>query len=210
MHFLPLPRSANFWLFIFPGFPTKAFVTIAGAEYVTPNSLRIKVVDERGAVHADHPLIPVGVSGVRYFVRFSPPSAPFRLQLHGQTVKDNKFVRVSSSEFQTKSVLMKLGYMDEPNILRRGQRVRITIVIRRGNAGAKSEIYSLNLKDERGYGKVLRQSRAVRRGRQGFARIEFLVPVLAPVGKEEKVEFSLSRKGEKTPLASLNVSFLIV
>ena len=177
---------------------------------MTPNSLRIKVVDERGAVQADKPLIPVGVSGVRYFVRFNPPSAPFKLQLHGQTVKGNKFVRVSSSEFQTKSVLMKLGYMDESNVLRRGQRVRITVAIRRGNAGAESEIYILNLKDKHGYGKVLRQARAVRRGRQGFARIEFLVPLHLPVGKAEKVELSLSRKREKTPVATLNVSFLIV
>lgn len=210
VHIVALRRSSNFLPRIFPGFPTKAFVTIAGAEYVTPSSLRIKIVNKRGTVQADEPLIPVGVSGVRYFVRFDPPSASFRLQLHGQTVKGNKFVRVSSGEFQTKPVLMKLGYMDEPNILHRGHRVRITIAIRRGNVGAESATYTLNLKDERGYGKILRQSRPVRRGRQGFARIEFLVPEHAPVGKAEKVELSLSRKGEKTPVSSLNVSFLIV
>ena len=65
--------------------PAKAFITIAGA--VKSGSLRIKVVDDKGTVHADIRLTAVGTSGVRYFDRFDPPSGPFNLQLHGQTKK---------------------------------------------------------------------------------------------------------------------------
>ena len=166
-------------------------------------------MDKSGSIHANQSLTPVGTSGVRYFVRFNPPSGPFKLQLHGQTLKGKAFVRVSSQEDQATPVLMKLAYKNDANILHRGQRTRITVVIRRGNVGASRESYTLSLKDERGYGKVLRLSRYVRRGRQGFARIEFNVPRDAPVGKLERVVLSLSRSGEKTLLSSLSVAFLI-
>ena len=143
-------------------------------------------------------------------MRFSPPSGPFKLQLHGQTLKGEAFVRVSSREDQATPVLIKLGYQKDNNILHRGQRKGIAVVIRRGNVGVGKESYELSLKDERGYGKVKRQSRPVRPGRQGFARIEFDVPSDAPAGKLERVELSLSKKGEKTPIASLSFAFLIL
>ena len=191
------------------GFLAKAFVTVAGAEYVKADSLGIKVVDASGSIRANQSLIPVGTSGVRYFVRFNPPSGPFKLQLHGQTMRGEAFVRVSSRADQATPVLIKLAYKNNNNILHRGQRKRIAVVIRRGNVGARKESYKLTLKDKRGYGMVIRQPRPVRRGRQGFARIEFNVPSDAPVGESVGVTLLLDKDEEAAPISSLSVAFLI-
>lgn len=170
--------------------------------------MRIKVLNETGTVHSDVPLTAVGTSGVRHFIRFNPPTGSFKLQLHGQTVKGNEFVRVSSREDRSTPVLLKLSYKEESNILRRGQVTRITVLILRGDVGDESVSYTLSLKDERSYGKVARQPRPVRRGRQGFARIEFDVPLDAPAGKLEKVELTLTKEDET--VASLSFTLLLV
>ena len=167
-------------------------------------------MDEKGSVRANEPVTAVGTSGVRYFVRFSPPSGPFKLHLHGQTRKGSPFVRETSSKDQTVPVLLKLAYKEDSNILRRGQTTRITVKILRGKTGAASQMYTLSLKDERGYGYVYRSPRPVYRGRQGFAGIKFVVPADAPAGKTESVKLSLTRKGKTSLVASLMFSFLLL
>jgi hypothetical protein len=66
------------------------------------------------------------------------------------------------------------------------------------------------LKDGRGYGRVTLKPRPVYRGRKGFAIIKFDVPADAPAGKTENVKISLTRDGEKSPVASLIFSVLLV
>lgn len=168
-------------------------------------------MDEKGTVRADKPLTAVGTSGVRYFVRFNPPSGPFKLQLHGQTRKGSSFVRETSNKDKTVPVILKLFYKEDSNILHRGQSSSITIVILRGKTGAKRQMYTLSLKDERGYGSVSRNPRPVYRGRKSIARIKFDVPADAPVGETENVKLYLTRDGKKSPVvASLMFSFLLV
>ena len=198
----------SFVLFI--GFSAKAFVTIAGAESVKPGSMRIKVVDEKGSIHADVPMTAVGKTGVRYFVRFKPPSGPFKLHLYGQTSKGNAFVRESSGKDQTVPVLLKLSYKEDSNILRRGQTTKIRVRILRADTDPSRQKYKLNLTDDRDYGSIYKAPRAVYRGREGFAGIQFVVPADAPVAKTENVKLSLTRDGEINPVASLVFSFLLV
>ena len=198
----------SFVLFI--GIPAKAFVTIAGAESVKPGSLRMKVVGEKGSIHAYVPMTAVGKTGVRHFVRFHPPSGPFKLHLYGQTSKGNAFVRESPRKDQTVPVLLKLSYKEDSSILRRGQTTKIMVRILRANTGPSRQKYKLSLKDDRGYGSIYKAPRAVYRGRQGFAGIQLVVPADAPVAKTENVKLSLTRDGETNPVASLVFSFLLV
>ena len=195
---------------IFIGIPAQAFVTIAGAESVKPGSMRMKVVEEKGSIHADVPMTAVGKNGVRYFVRFHPPSGPFKLHLYGQTSKGSKFVRESPMNDQTVPVLLKLSYKEDSNILHRGQTTKIMVRILRAEVGPETQNYKLSLKDDRDYGSIYKAPRAVYRGRQGFAGIQFVVPADAPVAKTENVKLSLTRDGETNPVASLVFSFLLV
>ena len=194
----------------FVGIPAKAFVTIAGAESVKPSSLRMKVVGEKGSMHADEPMTAVGKTGVRYFVRFKPPSGPFKLHLYGQTLKGSAFVRESSRKDQTVPVLLKLSYKEDSSILRRGQTTKIRVRIMRANTGPARQKYKLSLKDDRGYVSISKPPRAVYRGRQGSAVIQFVVPADAPAAKTENVKVSLTRDGKTNPVASLVFSFLLV
>ena len=194
----------------FIGFPAKIFVTVAGAESVKPGSLRMKVVDEKSNIHADVPLTAVGKSGVRYFARFEPPSGPFKLKLHGQTLKGSAFVRESPREDQTVPVLLKLSYQEDSNILLRDKTTKIRVRILRGDIDPSSQKYTLSLTDDRGYGSIYKHPKAVYRGRRGFAWIKFVVPADAPAAKTENVKLVLTREGETNPAASLKFSFLIV
>ena len=205
-----MEKSSACVLVYFLGVKAKTFVTIAGAEIVKPGSLRIKVVGEKGYVHTHAPLTPVGKSGVRYFVRFDPPSEPFKLQLHGKTLKGNAFVRESSRKDQTVPVLLKLSYKEDSNVLRRGQTTKISVRLLRTNTGRDRQIYKLSLTDDRGYGSIYRHPRAVYRGRQGFAGVQFVVPADAPAAKTENVKLTLTRDGETNSVASLMFSFLLV
>ena len=170
----------------------------------------MKVVDDKGTVHADEPLTAVGTSGVRYFVRFDPPSGPFKLQLHGQTKKGSSFVRESSRHDQTVPVLMKLIYREDSNIIRRGQENTVVVKIIRGEIGSYWQGYELKLESERGYSATYRSPRFVWRGRDGFVRIKIVVPADAPAGKTENFKLFLTRSGETKPIASLIFSFLLV
>lgn len=192
------------------GVPVKAFVSIAGAERVNDTSLRMKAVDQRGNVLAEVPLTAVGTSGARYFFRFNqPPSTPFILQLHGQIKNKSNFFRVSQKLDRTVPVLLKLSVKDY-HTLSRGQTKTMTVQVLRGLNGVHRQSYALSLKDERGYGLISKQFRPVRRGRQGFARIQFTVPADAPKGKTEHIKLILTKVGEKTPVSSLSFSFLLV
>ena len=72
------------------------------------------------------------------------------------------------------------------------------------------ETYTVALKDQRGYGKVMTPVRKVKRGRVGFAQIQFAVPAHAPKGMVEKIEVVLSKEGDMKPVARLFLSLLIV
>ena len=191
------------------GLPAKAFITVAGAASVKSGSLRLKVVNDKGTVHADKPLTAVGTSGVRYFVRFDPPSGPFKLQLHGQTKKGSSFVRESSSQDQTVPVLLKLMYRDS-NILRRGQENSIVVNIIRGMTGGFLQLYTLSVKGERGYSATYRSLSIVWYGGEDLVQIKIDVPADAPAGKTENVKVSLTKFGETSPVASVMFSFLLV
>ena len=206
----PAPLTAFIASSIFLGIPVKVFVTVAGAKWLKAYSLRIKVVEKTGATHADQLLIPVGTSGARYFVKFSPPTVPFKLVLYGLTPKGNSFKRESPKLDQTVPVLLKYSYKEASNILHRGQRTKLIVQILRGNTGERAQKYTLKLKDDRGYGTVTRGPRTVYRGRKGFARITFVVPTDAPSGKIVNAELSLIRHGETIPVATLLSSFLLV
>lgn len=203
-------QKGHLSLCIFLGIKAKAFVTIAGVKIVKTDTLRIKVVGEKGCVYAHAHLTPVGKSGVRYFVRFDPPSGPYKLQLYGKTLKGSAFVRESSRKDQTVPVVLKLSYKEDSNILRRGQTTKISVRILRANTGRDSQKYKLSLTDDRGYGSIYRPPGAVYRGRQGSAEIQFVVPAYAPAAKTENVKLSLTRDGERNPVASLMFSFLLV
>ena len=192
------------------GLPAKVFITIAGAESVKAGSLRIKVVNDKGAVHADKALTAVGTSGVRYFFRFDPPSGPFKLQVHGQTKKGSSFVRETSRHDQTVPVVMKLSYREDSKIIRRGRENTVVVKIIRGKIGSNRQGYELSLKSERGYSATYRSPKFVWRGRGGFVRIKIVVPADAPAGKTENFKLSLTRADETMHIASLIFSFLLV
>ena len=183
---------------------------MADIKSVKSDSLKIKVEQETGAIHADQPLTAVGTSGARYFAKFQPPTGPFKLVLSGLTTKGNPFERESSKLDQTVPVLLKMGYKDASNVLNRGQSTKLMVQILRGNTGGKSQKYTLKLTDNRGYGSVIRAPRAIRRGLKGFARIQFAVPIDAPSGKIVNAKLSLIREGETVPVATLLSSFLLV
>jgi hypothetical protein len=172
--------------------------------------MRVKVVSNKGTVHADKPLTAVGTSGVRYFVRFNPPSGPFKLQLHGQTRKGSLFLRESSKQDQTVPVIMKLIYRKDSNILRRGQNNTIVVKIIRGATGSYWQTYTLGFESKRAYSATYRSPVIVWRGRGGFVRVKVYVPGDAPTGKTENIKLSLTRHKEKTPVDSVPFSFLLV
>lgn len=167
-------------------------------------------MDEKGSIHADVPMTAVGKTGVRYFIRFHPPSGPFKLHLHGQTIKGSAFVRESPREDQTVPVLLKLAYKEDSNILRRGQTTKIRVRILRADTGPDRQEYKLSLTDNRGYGSIYKPPRAVYRARRSTAEIQFVVPADAPAGKTVNVKLSLRRDGETKPVAFLMFSFLLV
>lgn len=83
-------QNPHHWFFYFGlGFPTKAFITRAGAKFVDRESLKVRVIDERNVVIYNVCLISVGSSSERFFVKFPPPFKPFKLQLHEKTKKEH-------------------------------------------------------------------------------------------------------------------------
>ena len=169
----------------FLGITAAAFITVAGSEAVNSASLRMKVVGKTGTVHENKPLKAIGTSGECYIFKFTPPPAPFKLQLNGLKKKGNRFVRSSARDDRAAPVILRLSYTPSSNTLPRGKTARLTIQIRRGDVGKRSEIYTVTLKDQRKYGKVPSPTAKVRRRRIGFARINLAVPKDAPKGKTE-------------------------
>ena len=163
-----------------------------------------------GTVHKDEPLRAVGKSGVRYVAQFDPPSGKFKLELHGRTRKGNQFVRTSAREDQAAPVVLRLSYKPDSNVLPRGKTTTLRIQIRRGHTGDNTETYTVSLKDQSGYGKVVRPTSSVRRGRIGFTTIKATVPADAPRGKTVNIEVFITKAGETKPTATLHITLLIV
>lgn len=195
----------------FLGTSTVVFITVAGAESVASESLMLKVVNNDGRVHAEQALRAVGTSGVRYVVRFpSLPLGTFKLQLNGLTKKGNQFVRTSAREDKAAPVILRLSYTPDSNVLPRAKITRLRIQIQRGDVGEPKESYTVSVKDQSGYGEVVRPTVMVRRGRIGFARIAFAVPADAPKGRSVKIEVVLTKEGDEVPTTTLTFSLLIV
>lgn len=194
------------------GSPATVFVTVAGAASVNSASLSIKVVNEEDQVYEHRVLRPVGTSGVRYIAKALklPMRGAFKLELHGRTKKGNQFVRTSSREDQAAAVVLRLSYTSNPNVLLRAKVTPIRVQIRRADVGSWEETYTVALKDQRGYGKVMTPVRKVKGGRVGFAQIRFAVPAHAPKGRIERIEVVLRKEGDTKPAARLFLSLLIV
>ena len=143
-------------------------------------------------------------------ITFFPPSGPFRLELQGKTKKGNAFVRVSARKDRAVSVILRQSYTLYSSILRRSQTTQLRVQIRRGNTGDGIARYTVSMKDQGGYGRVLTKYVTVRRQRIGFAKIEFRVPTNAPRGKLERVGTYLTKEGTMEIIASLTVTLLLV
>ena len=154
--------TANRIYFIHSGRHAIVRIRFTGLNIINKTSLVLKLMNTAGLAVLQTHL--TEDSAESFTTSFTPPSAPFRFQLSGQTKEGFTFQRLTHNTIQAKSAVLR--FIPREDHFRLQPRKRSFVLLEFYNVGP-AEWFHIKVHDTRGFARsVFRDTRFVRQGTQ--------------------------------------------
>lgn len=148
---------------------SRIFATVGGAEHTNISTLSIRLEDPKGfTIQKGIEMKPMGTVGIHFQATFMPPMGKYKVILEGKTLGGTKFTRMSKSEDEAKTVLLRVLYGQNHFTALPGRRFLLLVGL---HNNGPTEFFKVKCYSDSGQTKVLKRRVLGRRGRMGFVII---------------------------------------